>query len=113
MPSYMAGGTLVVAEAILRRWTTSPGQLIDDGDYGYSLVDLISQDLSPSDIAYAQTQAGVEAEKDERVLGAVVQLDFSVQGVVSVSAIITTANGPFSLTASVSAIGVSNLLVSP
>lgn len=111
-PSYMASGNLVIAEAILRRWTTSPGQLIDDADYGYNLTDLISSDLSPADLAYAQVQAGAQAEQDERVLACLVQLDLSVQGVLTVTAIVTTANGPFTLVASVSAIGVTSLQVS-
>jgi len=112
-PSYMASAFMVLAEAILRRWTTSPGQLIDDADYGYNLNDLISSDLSPSDLAFAQQQAATEAEKDERVQGAVVQLALSLDGVCKVSAIIITAAGPFKLVSSIESIGVSNLLVSP
>ena len=113
MPSYMASGFQVVAEAIIRRWSTSPEQLIDDPDYGYNLTDLISDDLSPSGIAQAQQAASAEAEKDERVLACTVKLDLSVAGVLSVTAFGATAAGPFKLVASVSAIGVSDLLVSP
>ena len=110
-PSYMASGNLVVAEAVLRRWTTSQGQLIDDPTYGYNLMDLISDDLSPDDLAYAQQQAAAQAQEDERVLSASVNLDMSVQGVCNVSAVIVTAQGPFKLVASVSAVGVALLLV--
>ena len=117
-PSYMASGNLVVAEAILRRWTTSPPGptstgLIDDPDYGYNLSDLISDDLSDDDLAYAQQQAAAEAQKDERVQSAIVVLDLSVDGVCNVAATVVTAQGPFKLVASVSAVGVSSLLVSP
>jgi hypothetical protein len=112
-PSYMASGNLVVAEAILRRWTTSAGQLIDDPDYGYNLSDLISDDLSDDDLAYAQQQASSEAQKDERVQAAIVTLDLTVDGVCNVAATVVTAQGPFKLVASVSAVGVSSLLVSP
>ena len=110
-PSYMASGNLVVAEAVLRRWTTSQGQLIDDPTYGYNLMDLISDDLSPDDLAYAQQQAAAQAQEDERILSASVNLDLSVQGVCNVSAVIVTAQGPFKLVASVSAVGVALLLV--
>ena len=112
MPSYMASGNQVVAEAVLRRWTTTTGQLIDDADYGYNLTELISSDLSPTDVSYAQVQAGAQAEQDERVLSCLVRLDLSVQGVITVTAIITTTNGPFTLVATISAIGVTNLQVS-
>ena len=112
-PSYMASGNLVVAEAVLRRWTTSPTQLVDDPGYGYNLSDLISDDLSPDDLVYAQQQASAQAQQDERVMSAIVNLDLSVDGVCRVSAVIETANGPFKLVASVSSVGVSDLLVSP
>lgn len=113
MPSYMAKGNQVVAEAILRRWTTSQGQLIDDPNYGYNLTDLISDDLSARDIAYAQQQAAAQAQLDQRVLSATVAISLSVQGVLSVNATIQTANGPFSMVVSVSNVSTSLLLVSP
>jgi len=112
-PSYMASGNLVVAEAVLRRWTTTQGQLVDDPTYGYNLSDLISDDLSADDLSYAQQQASAQAQGDERVMSAAVSLDLSVDGVCRVSAVIETAQGPFKLVASVSSIGVSDMLVSP
>ena len=42
MPSYMAKGFQVVAEAVLRRWSTTRGRLVDDPNYGENLVDMIS-----------------------------------------------------------------------
>lgn len=112
-PSYMATGFQCVAEAVLRRWSTGPGQLIDDPTYGYNLTDLLSDDLSPADLAYAQQQAAAQAELDERVLQATVTLTLSVAGVLSVVAYLVTAAGPFKLVASVSAVGTQLLLVSP
>lgn len=113
MPSYMATGNQCVAEATLRRWSTSQGQLIDDPNYGYNLTDLISSDLSPSDIAYAQQQAAAQAQLDERVLRAVVTITITVAGLLTVVATITTANGPFQLVLAVSAVSTKILLVSP
>jgi hypothetical protein len=113
-PAVMVSGNQVVAEAILRRWGTSPGELIDDPDYGFNLSDLISDDLGPADIALAQQQAGAEAEKDERVLSATVTLTLNnATGVLTVNALVVTSLGPFTLVASVSAIGTALLLVSP
>lgn len=114
MPAVMATGFQVVAEAIIRRWSTSPGQLIDDPDYGFNLTDLISDDLSPADVSQAQQAASAEAQKDERVLGCAVKLTLNnATGLLAVTASVTTAQGPFELVASVSAIGVSDLLVQP
>ena len=111
MPSYMAQGNNVVAEAVLRRWSTS--LLIDDPSYGYNLVDLVSDDLSPADIAYAQQQLAAEAQKDERVLACSIVLTLTVAGVLMVNATVTTAAGPFTLVVSVAGATVSLLLVSP
>jgi phage baseplate assembly protein W len=113
MPSYMASGNQCVAEAVIRRWSTSQGQLIDDPNYGYNLSDLIGDDLSPADIAYAQQQAAAEAQKDERVLACAVTITITVAGLLTVVALVTTAAGPFQLVCSVNAVTTQLLLVSP
>lgn len=113
MPSYMATGNQVVAEAVLRRWSTSRGQLIDDPNYGFNAMDLVSDDLSKKDIAYAQQQLASEAEKDERVQSASVSVVLTVAGLLTISASISTAAGPFKLVVAVSATSVKLLLVSP
>lgn len=113
MPSYMASENQVVAEAILRRWSTSPGQLIDDPNYGFNVMDLVNDDLGPKDIAYAQQQLAQECQKDERVRSASVVVTLSVAGLVTIAATVVTAAGPFKLVVEVSAVSVSLLLVSP
>jgi hypothetical protein len=113
MPSYMASGNQAVAEAILRRWTTSAGQLIDDPNYGFNVMDLVSADLGKKDIAYAQQQLAQECEKDERVRSASVVVALTAAGLLTITAKITTALGPFQLVAAVSAVSVKLLLVSP
>ena len=113
MPSTMASGTRCVAEAILRRWACTQGRLVDDPTYGFNLSDLISDDLSPADLAYAQQQAAAQAQLDERVLQCTVTLTLPTTGVLTVVAFVTTAAGPFKLVASVSAVGTQLLLVSP
>jgi hypothetical protein len=112
-PSYWATGTLCVAEAILRRWCTPRGQLIDDPNYGYDLTDLISDDLSPRDIAYAQQQAAAEAQKDERVQSFTCTITLTVAGLLTIVGNGTTAAGPFQMVASISAVSTQLLLVSP
>lgn len=113
MPSYMATENRVVAEAVLRRWTTSPGELIDDPNYGYNVMDLVSDDLGPRQIAYAQQRLAAEAQKDERVKSASVVLTLSAAGELTINAHIVTARGPFDLVVAVSATSVELLLVSP
>jgi phage baseplate assembly protein W len=113
MPSYMASGNLVVAEAVLRRWTTTRGQLIDDPDYGENLLDLISDDLGPRDIAIKQQALEDEAMKDQRVQSASVTLVLSPSGSLAVTANVTTAAGPFQFVVTVTQVSVTLLLVSP
>jgi hypothetical protein len=110
MPSYMASGNLVVAEAVLRRWTTPQGQLIDDPDYGLDLTDSIGDDLSPSDLSQLQQQAAAEAEKDERVLSCQCVITLTVAGVLTVNATILTAAGPFKFVVTISAVTTTLLL---
>lgn len=113
MPSYMATGNQCVAEAILRRWSTTRGQLIDDPNYGFNVMDLVSDDLGPGDIAQAKQQLAQEAGKDERVKSATVDLVLTAGGDLNITGFITTAAGPFKLVVAVSAVSVSLLLVSP
>lgn len=113
MPAVMSSGFQVVAEAIIRRWSTSRGELIDDPEYGFNLTDLINDDLSTADVAYAQQQAAAEAQKDQRVLGATVTISLNtVPGVLTITGQMTTAQGPFTLVAAVSAVTVQLLQVS-
>jgi hypothetical protein len=113
MPSYMAKGNQVVAEALLRRWTTSQGQLVDDPSYGQNIYDLVNDDLSPRDLVYAQQRFAAEAQKDPRVLTSVVVLTLGATGLLTMNASITTAQGPFSLVLAVSAVTPLTLLVQP
>ena len=113
MPAIMASGNQCVAEAIVRRWSTSQGQLLDDPNYGYNVSDLIGADLGQNDLAYAQQQMSAEAQKDERVLGCSVTLTLTVAGLLNITALITTASGPFQLVVAVTAVTTTLLLVSP
>ncbi len=112
MPSYMAKGFQVVAEAVLRRWSTTRGRLVDDPNYGTNVTDSISDDLSPRDIARLNQSLAAEAQKDERVLKAVVSVTLTA-GVLIVTGAIQTAQGAFKLVVSASQAGVQLLQVSP
>lgn len=112
MPSYMATGNLAIAEAVLRRWTTTQGQLVDDPSYGENVYDLVSDDLSPRDLAYAQQRFAAEAQKDPRVLRCSVVLAL-VAGVLTLTATIVTAAGTFKLVLPASGVTPQILLVQP
>jgi hypothetical protein len=111
-PSYMASGLLVVAEALLRRWTTTQGTLIDDPSYGENIYDLVGDDLSLRDIAYAQQRFESQGTADPRVLSCTVVLAL-VLGVLTLTATIVTAAGPFKLVLPASGVSPQILLVQP
>ena len=64
MPAVMAKGPQCVAEAVVRRWSTTRGRLVDDPNYGTNVTDSISDDLSPRDIARLNQSLAAEAQKD-------------------------------------------------
>lgn len=113
MPSVMVSGFRVVAEAVVRRWSTNRGELIDDPNYGTNVTDAISDDLSPRDIAYLEQRLAAEAQKDERVKRCVVEVALTTAGLLTVTGSITTAAGPFRLVVAVTAATTTLLLVSP
>ena len=112
-PAYMASGFQCVAEAVLRRWTTDSGGLIDDPNYGRNVTDNVNADLGPSEIDRWQQQLGAEAEKDERVRRCLVTVSLTTAGVLMVVAQVTTASGPFKMVVGVTSVTPSLLLVAP
>ena len=113
MPAQMSTSFQCVAEAVLRRWSTSRGELIDDPNYGTNVQNSLQDDLSPRDVAYLGQQLAAEAQKDERVLKAVVTVTLTTAGLLTVVGSIQTAAGPFKLVVSVTQLSVQLLLVSP
>lgn len=97
-------GFRVVAEAIARRWITPRGRLIKYPDYGYDLTQFINADMSDRDIASMVAGSEAEAEKDERVDSCAIEAVLGSDGVMTISALIQTGQGPFTLTASVSSL---------
>lgn len=112
MPASYASGFRVVAEAILRRWQTPRGGLIDDPNYGFDLSDFIGADLDRSVLANLAHNAGAEAEKDERVLSCQVSATLAGE-LLLISGTVETAEGPFALVVSVSAVTITLLQVTP
>lgn len=110
MPSIMATGFRIVAEAIARRWMTPRGFLISDPNYGFDLTGMIGDDIDVAKLAQLGQGATAEALKDERVKSCTLQLTF-VDGTLTVRALVNTNQGPFRFVASVSSVRVSLLEV--
>lgn len=110
IPSQIASGFRAVGEAIVRRWYTPSGTLIDDPDYGYDLTDLIGDDLDANSIAQVSYQAAAEAMKDERVNSCTCTISF-IQGKLTITGAVSTNNGPFKLVAQISDVTVTLLSV--
>jgi len=111
-PAVMVGGFQIVAEAIVRRWQTPRGGLIDDPNYGYDLTEFINADIDKAALAQIAHLAGAEAQKDERVAGCKVTITFN-NGVFSVLGKVTLAAGPtFDLVVTVDKVTVTLLQVS-
>jgi hypothetical protein len=94
-------GRLLLSQALVRRWTTPNGRLIDDPHYGYSVVDEINDDLAPTDTAQIGSNMDAEAIKDERVssCSTSVQLVTLGDGTVALTttSTVTDGAGPFTL----------------
>lgn len=111
-PAIMATGFQCVAEAVVRRWGTPRGSLIDDPNYGYDLTDSVGDDMGPGDLARTTSLAQAEAEKDERVLACDVGITLQSDQTLKVQAKITTAQGSFDLVVAVTGLTVTLLQVS-
>jgi phage baseplate assembly protein W len=112
MPSVMVSGNTVVAQSILRRLTTPRGRLIDDANYGYDLTQFLNAALTTAQLSQIAKQAAAECAKDAQVLRASLTVMLT-NGVLLVTGTVYTANGPFQLVLSVSAVTVALLQVSP
>ena len=111
-------GRTALAQAIVRRWSTERGELIDDPTYGTDLTNLINDDMTDADIAKAISDAELEALKDERVQAIsgtyeVAPDDENLGEVLTITFEIVDAAGPFTLTIAIDSVTVSLLTVSP
>jgi hypothetical protein len=109
-------GRLLLAQALIRRWTTPRGRLLDDPNYGYAVTDELNDDLSPTDISDIADNMDAEAEKDERVVSSSTIVQFNaVTGFLITNTTIEDGGGPFQLVLQISDVTVTilsqNLLV--
>jgi hypothetical protein len=100
-------GPRVVAEAVVRRWTTPSGGLFFEPSFGLDVRELSSQAMTPQALFTLGALLASQAEEDERVQSALVELSFNAQTrKLLVRAEIRTASGPFALVVSVDRLSV-------
>lgn len=58
----------LLAQALIRRWSTPRGMLLDDPDYGYDISENVNEDLDALSLARIRSESVAEALKDERVV---------------------------------------------
>jgi hypothetical protein len=98
----LISGPRVVAEAIVRRWTTPAGALFYDPSFGEDVRSQLSAAVAPATLFALRARLVAQAEEDERVLEAVVDVALDpLTRRLLVRAQIRTANGPFSLVVSI------------
>ena len=93
-------GRMALAQSLVRRLSTAPGQLIDDANYGYDLTGEINDDLSPTDVARMSSRIVSECRKDERVQSCTASVVFQANALLVVINV-TDGTGPFKLTLAV------------
>ncbi|MBI2388631.1 MAG: hypothetical protein HYV09_03355 [Deltaproteobacteria bacterium] len=100
-------GPRVVAEAVVRRWTTPSGGLFFEPGFGVDVRELASQAMTPQALFTLGAQLAAQAEEDERVQSAHVDVSFNTQTrKLLVRADVHTAAGPFALVVSVDRLSV-------
>lgn len=105
-------GRLVVVEAIGRRLQTPRGRLIGDADYGFDLAGYLNDDVTPSVIAWIQSQIEAEALKDERVVMADATVTLATSDVLTVKLALVLSDGDsFDLVLTIDAVSVPVLSV--
>jgi hypothetical protein len=98
----LISGKRVVGEAIVRRWTTPQGGLFFDENFGRDVRDLLGQATSPQTLFALRTALVAQAEEDERVLHASVDVSLNTQTrKLFIRGEIATADGPFTLVVAV------------
>lgn len=64
----IADPRLIIAQALVRRWSTPRGMLLDDPDYGTDLAEFMHDEVDDLSLARMRAEARAEALKDERVV---------------------------------------------
>jgi len=110
-PSFATmSGPRVLGEAIARRISTPRGALHYAPNYGTDVRSYLNDAVTPAKLAQWQREIQAECQKDERVRSAAVSLSFQAQSqTMRITIGIETADGPFTLVLSATAVSVAVL----
>lgn len=101
--AHLAAGVDVLANSLYCRLTTPHGSVIDSPNDCLDLRALLGAGLTQADMQSVQQRVQRECERDARVLGASVTATYNqASRVLSLVIRVATAQGPFSMTLSVS-----------
>ncbi len=94
----LSSGRTNLAMAIARRFKTPRGALFYAPDYGFSLINLLSSEMSGAQITAQGSAIEAEAMKDERVQSATATLNYTAATrSLIVTLVLEDADGPFTL----------------
>lgn len=108
----LVSGPTVLVQALLRRFQTERGTLIDDENYGLNVQSWVGKRTDTAQIFAWQQSLVNEAQKDQRVQKARARIVTDpVSQKLFFTLTVETAEGPFTLTVAVSAVSVELLSV--
>lgn len=103
----------ILTQALIRRWTTPRGMLLDDENYGTDVTEYLNDDVDNASLMRLRSDLRSEGEKDERVRAIIVtsavftQVAGTAFGSVAVSLTVDSYDGDtFPLTLSVTSLTV-------
>jgi hypothetical protein len=100
-------GKACVAQGLVHRFITPRGGLFYDTSYGKDLRSYLEESLTPDRLAAIPGEVSAEAEKDERVQSATCSVSYNEKTEkLTITLIITTAEGPFTLVLEISKLAV-------
>lgn len=114
-PSFaLISGNRVLAEVVLRRWSTPSGMFSYDPSAGVDVMLYLNKDIDSKRTNDLRRALQIEAEKDERIFSCVVTLTFDfAHSTLTISAAITPLDGgTFTLVCSVQNLTIALLRVS-
>lgn len=109
----LVSGRQALVQAVLHRYQTQRGSLVDDRNYGLDVRAWVGKRADSVQRLAWQGQLEAEARKDERILGAQARLTFdTTTGFLRFTLAVETTEGPFTLTVAVTELTVDLLAVS-
>lgn len=90
-------GLQVLIDACVRRLSTPQGDLWYDPSYGYDLTELLSDALSPGDLANIEHEIIRQLELEDMVEAAECTISDVTDELMTVDILVQTAQGPFPL----------------